>query len=148
MTCMPAAGGTFRRRASPAGPSSNAIITRMTSPDNDEEVSLEEQWERLMGTLEQVVGKRPADLNGVLFLIGVQELGKGALNFTKEQKQDLMHIGVCEVMSLSGYYSLSGRDKDGWPHYSLTGKLPFADLLGQEQLLKMHVIEYFKRVLF
>ncbi len=118
----------------------------MKLPANDEEISLEEQWERLLGALEQIVGKRPADLNGVLFLIGVQELGKGALNFTKEQKQDLMHIGVCAVMSLSGYYTLSGRDKDGWPHYDLTGKLPFADLLGQEQLLKMHVIEYFKRV--
>lgn len=116
-------------------------------PMNDDDISLDDQWERLLGTLEQVVGKRPADLNGVLFLIGVQELGKGALNFTKEQKQDLMHIGVCEVMSLSGYYLLSGRDKDGWPHYELAGKLPFADLLGQEQLLKMHVIEYFKRIL-
>lgn len=114
--------------------------------ENDD-ISLEEQWEQLQESLEKIVGKRPADLNGVLFLIGVQELGKGALNFTKEQKQDLMHIGVCEAMSLSGYYTPKGRDKDGWPHYELTGKLPFADLLGQEQLLKMHVIEYFKRIL-
>lgn len=113
----------------------------------DEDISLEDQWEQLLGTLEELVGKRPADLNAVLFLIGVQELGKGALNFTKEQKQDLMHIGVCEVMSISGYYTATSRDKDGWPHYELTGKLPFADLLGQEQLLKMHVVEYFKRIL-
>ena len=114
---------------------------------DEEDISLEDQWEQLLGTLEKVIGKRPADLNGVLFLIGVQELGKGALNFTKEQKQDLMHIGVCEVMSLSGYYKATGRDKDGWPHYDLDGKLPFTSLPGQEQLLKMHVIEYFKRVL-
>ncbi len=115
----------------------------MTAEDN---ISLEDQWEGLLQKIEKIVGKRPADLNGVLFLIGVQELGKGALNFTKEQKQDLMHIGVCEVMSISGYYVLTRRDEDGWPHYEQSGKLPFTDLLGQEQLLKMHVIEYFKRV--
>ena len=115
--------------------------------DIDEDRPLDEQWDSLLQQLEVVVGKRPADLNGVLFLIGVQELGKGALNFTKEQKQDLMHVGVCEVLSLSGYYVLKGRDKDGWPHYDLTDKLPFSDLGSQEQLLKIHVIEYFKRIL-
>lgn len=30
--------------------------------------------------------KRPTDLNSVLFLIGVQELGKGAIVFLIEQK--------------------------------------------------------------
>lgn len=113
----------------------------------DDNISLDEQWEQLLNTLEQVVGKRPADLNGVLFLIGVQELGKGALHFTKEQKQDLMHIGVCTVMGLSGYYENTGRDADGWPHFELTQKLPFSDLSNQEQFLKMHVIEYFKQAL-
>jgi hypothetical protein len=113
----------------------------------NEDISLDEQWENLLEQLESVIGKRPADLNGVLFLIGVQELGKGALNFTKEQKQDLMHIGVCEVMGISGYYKLTHRDEDGWPHYELSGKLPFTSLNGQEQLLKIHVIEYFKTTL-
>ena len=30
------------------------------------------------------LGKKPADINGILFLIGVQELGKGQQNFSKE----------------------------------------------------------------
>lgn len=108
---------------------------------------LDEQWEELLNTLGSVVGKRPADLNAVLFLIGVQELGKGALNFTKEQKQDLMHIGVCTVTGLSGYYEKTGVDKDGWPIFELRQKLPFSNLDSQEQFLKMHVLEYFKNIL-
>ena len=97
-----------------------------------------------MRSLETMVGKRPKDLNAVLFLIGVQELGKGSKRFTKEEKQDLMHIGICKVLSLSGYYVLEGLDEDGWPHWRLKKKLPHFDLLEQEKLLKMHVIEYFE----
>ena len=52
------------------------------------------------------IGKRPKDLNSTLFLISVQELGIGPKNFTKEEKQDLMHIAICKVLSYSGYYEL------------------------------------------
>ncbi len=95
-----------------------------------------------LGTL---VGKRPKDLNGVLFLIGAQELGKGPSIFSKEEKQDLMHLGVCKVLSPLGYYELQGRDQDGWPHWRLAKSLPKFDLLDQEKLLKMQVIEYFNK---
>jgi hypothetical protein len=108
---------------------------------------LEQRWDELLGKLEAVVGKRPADLNGVLFLIGVQELGKGTLRFTKEQKQDLMHIGVCKLLSQSGYYELERVDNDGWPHWRLVNPLPHADLLAQENLLKEHALRYFAEVL-
>lgn len=105
---------------------------------------LEQQWEQLLERLEQNVGKRPADLNGVLFLIGVQELGKGVQHFSKEQKQDLMHIGICKVLSREGYYELERIDADGWPHWILVKKLPYTDLLSQETMLKEQVIKYFE----
>ncbi|MBE9465890.1 hypothetical protein ACFP1I_25375 [Dyadobacter subterraneus] len=113
---------------------------------NIEDQPLEAQWEHLLQTLEELLGKRPADLNGVLFLIGVQELGQGAKRFTKEQKQDLMHIGICKVLSLSSYYLFEKRDTDGWPHYILNRALPQGGIDKQEALLKMHVIEYFKNI--
>jgi hypothetical protein len=109
------------------------------------DLDLERQWARLLNELEKTIGKRPKDLNGVLFIIGLQELGKGALRFSKEEKQDLMHIAICRVLSLSGYYVLEGTDKDGWPHWKATKKLPRFDLLEQEKLLKMHVLEYFEQ---
>ncbi|WP_428653841.1 hypothetical protein [Runella sp.] len=105
------------------------------------------EWEDLLTLLEKLLGKRPADLNSVLFLIGVQELGKGPITFTKEQKQDLMHIAICKVLSLSGFYELEGLDKDGWPHWRVVEKLPHFNLISQETLLKIHVIRYFKEEL-
>ena len=106
-----------------------------------------EEWEELMQQLTIIFEKRPADLNAVLFLIGVQELGKGHKHFSKEEKQDLMHIAICKVLSYSGIYELEGLDQDGWPHWKLIQKLPFVNLLEQEKLLKAHVLEYFKREL-
>lgn len=108
------------------------------------DLDLERQWAALLREIHQMIGKQPKDLNAVLFLIGVQELGKGKVSFSKEEKQDLMHIGICKVLSLSGYYRLEGIDKDGWPHWKLIKKLPHFDLLEQDKLLKMHVIEYFE----
>ena len=109
------------------------------------DLELDRKWHKLLTVIEEKVGKQPKDLNGVLFLIGVQELGRGARPFSKEEKQDLMHIAICKVLSLVGYYKLDGTDKDGWPHWTLIKKLPHFDLMEQEKLLKMHVIEYFEK---
>ena len=108
------------------------------------DLELDRKWSWLLKQLESNFGKKPKDLNSVLFLIGVQELGKGHHHFSKEEKQDLMHIAICKVLSLSGYYELEGLDKDGWPHWKLVKKLPHFDLLEQEKLLKLHVLEYFE----
>ena len=104
----------------------------------------EKNWQSLLSEIGRMLGQIPKDLNGVLFLIGVQELGKGHQLFTKEQKQDLMHIAICKVLSYSGYYVLEGLDSEGWPHWKLVKKLPRFDLLEQEKLLKIHVMEYFE----
>lgn len=109
------------------------------------DLDLERNWQALLGEIERMLGQKPKDLNGVLFLIGVQELGKGHQRFTKEQKQDLMHIAICKLLSYSGYYRLEGLDADGWPHWEMLKKLPHFDLLEQEKFLKMHTLEYFDR---
>jgi len=108
------------------------------------ENQIEAQWEVLIRKLSTSFGKI-ADLNGVLFLIGVQELGKGKKFYSKEEKQDLMHIAICKVMSLSGYYKLIGIDKEGWPHWEATQKLPFLKINSQENVLKLHILEYFNK---
>ena len=111
------------------------------------DLALEKDWQLLLSRIEDMIGKKPADLNAVLFLIGVQELGRGQQQFSKEQKQDLMHIAICKVLSLSGFYVLEGIDEEGWPHWKLVKKLPHFDMLAQEKLLKMHIIEYFTQEL-
>ncbi|WP_019988898.1 hypothetical protein [Rudanella lutea] len=117
--------------------------------DNPNTVSVEDTdrtWNLLLDQLETMVGKRPADLNAVLFLIGIQELGVGPRRFSKEQKQDLLHIATCRVLSLSGYYAFDGYDKDGWPSWTLVKPIPQTNLAAQEYLIQQHVIQYFEQV--
>jgi hypothetical protein len=67
----------------------------------------------------------------------------GKQDFTKEQKQDLMHIAVCTVLMPSGYYALEGYDQEGWPHFKQLKPLPQFNLFEQENFLKDHVLLYF-----
>ncbi|TPG63001.1 hypothetical protein [Hymenobacter nivis] len=106
------------------------------------EADFEHRWNVLLNEMETRFGKRP-DLNALLLLIGVQELGQGVAEFTKEQKQDLMHIATCKLFSLSGHYELERVDEDGWPHYKLLRPVPFAFLKEQERMMKWHMLEYF-----
>ena len=87
------------------------------------------------------------DMNGVLFLIGMQELGRFEIEFTKEEKQDLMHIAVCALLEEDGYYEFVGRDAEGWPHYQLIKPIAQHGEKNQEDLLKKKVIAYFKKIL-
>jgi hypothetical protein len=86
------------------------------------------------------------DLQGALFLIGVQELGQGVREFGKSEKQDLMHIATCRLLSSFGYYELVGLDEEGWPHWKLVKELPRMNLGEQDYLLKQAAIEYFREV--
>ncbi len=104
----------------------------------------EGRWKEVEHLLEERFGKVP-DMEGILFLIGMNEFGQGPqrLKFTKEQKQDLMHIAVCSLLAQEGYYELQGTDEDGWPHFVMIKEVEVADMTGQEQLLKECVIRYF-----
>lgn len=105
----------------------------------------DEKWNKLCNVIESQFTKKP-DLQAVLFLIGVDELGKGYRKFSKEEKQDLMHIGTCKVLSYSGYYTLEVRDTDGWPHFKKEKKMVTYGLIEQESILKAHVIHHFEEI--
>ena len=84
------------------------------------------------------------NLNAILFLIGIQELGRWKNAFTKEEKQDLMHIAVCRLLSIEGVFEFKGRDQDGWPHWTQIKPIPQNGVKDQERLLKELVITYFR----
>ncbi len=104
----------------------------------------EQRWHDTMVLLHERFGKTP-DMEGILFLIGVNELGRlPRRKFSKEQKQDLMHIAVCTLLSQHGYYEPAGRDSDGWPHFNELRPVDIKGMGGQEQLLKECIITYFE----
>ena len=110
-----------------------------------EEWEFDFEWLRVRHLIKQTTRRSTLpDLNGILLMIGIQELGRLQQQFSKEEKQDLMHVAVCRLLSSDGYYRFLGRDEDGWPHYEVLKPLRVTGVKEQERLLKTKAIEYFK----
>lgn len=106
------------------------------------DLRFDKRWRELVAQLSKRFDA-PLDLNGILFLIGVQELGQHARVFKKDEKLNLMHIAVCVVLTPYGYYRELGRDADGWPHFERVKDLPVLVAEEQERLMKEAVLAYF-----
>lgn len=104
---------------------------------------LQSRWWKLEEKLIERFEKKP-DVETILFLIGIQELGDIKAKFSKEQKQDLMHVAVCTVLMPSGYYEIEGVDGDGWPHFKQLKAMPELNPFEQEAFLKDHILLYFQ----
>ena len=117
--------------------------TPLSLPSMNANDDLQQRWWNLEAKLVERFGKKP-DLETILFLIGIQEFGDIKEKFTKEQKQDLMHIAVCSLLSHSGFYELEGVDADGWPHFKQLKPMPDMNTIEQENYLKDHILLYFE----
>ena len=104
---------------------------------------IQSRWWALEEKLMTRFGKKP-DMEAILFLIGIQEIGDFRTKFTKEQKQDLMHVAVCSLLSPSGYYELEMVDEEGWPHFRQLKPLPAFNFIEQENFMKDHILLYFE----
>src|SRR4051812_33870749 len=102
---------------------------------------LQTRWWKLESKLMDRFEKKP-DLETILFLIGMQETGFIEEKLTKEQKQDLMHVAVCTLLSQSGFYTNEGKDEEGWPHFRQLKELPVMNAIEQENFLKDHALLY------
>lgn len=105
---------------------------------------INQKWAILTEKIARDFDTETPDIKTILFLIGVQELGQGPKKFSKRQKEELMHIANCRLLSEMGFYELEGLDQDGWPHWKATKPIPAYTLLEQEFLLKQLIIHYFE----
>ncbi|MFN3942707.1 MAG: hypothetical protein ACK4K1_08730 [Flavobacterium sp.] len=105
---------------------------------------LKQKWEQVVQFLSDKFGEGEVlDLDAILFLIGVQELGKWQQNFAKDEKINLMHVGICRVLEPYGYYAFDYVDQDGWPHYKTLELLPPLKAGEQSVLMKEAIVQYF-----
>ena len=111
--------------------------------------SLKDQWNYLVEKLTQQFSDGDVlNLDSIIYLIGVQELGQGKKVFKKDEKINLMHIAICKLLEPYGYYEFDFFDKDGWPHYKIVTDLPNLKPGEQAVLMKEAIIHYFEDLNF
>jgi hypothetical protein len=106
---------------------------------------LKEDYDKLLLILASKFGDGEIlNLDAIIYLIGVQELGKGAIKFQKDDKVNLMHIAICRLLEPFGYYEFDYFDEQGWPHYKTIEELPTLKAGEQTILMKEAIVLYFK----
>jgi hypothetical protein len=114
-------------------------------PDMSRDENLKLKWEDIQRDLSQKFGGGEIlDLDSIIFLIGVQELGQGFRKFSKDEKINVMHIAICRLLEPFGYYEFDFFDKDGWPHYKRVDQLPNLKPGEQSVLMKEAIVMYFE----
>lgn len=107
----------------------------------DEALQLE--WKELVKRIELSFGEG-IEIEAIMLLIGIQELGKGYFKPSKDEKLDLLHIATCTLLEPLGYYKYTGNDADGWPQWDAVGVLPTLKPGEQKEMMKRGIINYFK----
>lgn len=101
-------------------------------------------WSKLVKKLSsQFADGDNINIEAILYLIGFQELNRFDVKLKKDDKVNLIHIGVCKILEPYGYYSFLHLDKNGWPHFELREELPRLNSGEQTILMKNAIIEYF-----
>ena len=109
------------------------------------DIKLKEDWELLLKLLSNQFGEgEPLNLDAIIYLIGVQELGQGPKAFKKDEKVNLMHIAICRLLEPFGYYQFDFFDDEGWPHYTVVEALPQLKPGEQTVLMIEAIVLYFK----
>ncbi len=105
---------------------------------------LKEQWEEVVTLISnKFADGETLDLDAIIYIIGIQELGKLNTDFKKDEKINLMHIAICRLLEPFGYYAFDYFDEDGWPHYTVLEKLPTLKAGEQSVLMKEAIVQYF-----
>ena len=107
---------------------------------------LKARWEALVTLLSEKFSDGDAvDVEGMLYLVGLQELGQVHRKMKKDDNVNLIHIGICTVLEPYGYYRFDYFDEEGWPHFELLEALPPLKPGEQSILMKEALVEYFLR---
>ncbi|NLN24409.1 MAG: hypothetical protein GX163_01855 [Bacteroidetes bacterium] len=105
---------------------------------------LKQRWEAIVELLSnRFADGEKLDLDAIIYIIGLQELGRFKRKFKKDHKLDLMHIAICRLLQPYGFYEFDYVDEEGWPHYKIVEKLPHLKAGEQSVLMKEAIVHYF-----
>ena len=81
----------------------------------DKSIEKDIKWETLVEFVNSRFGmKEYLGIQAVLFLIGLNELGKGYKELEKEEQLNLLHIAICRLLSNYGYYDITASSRGGY----------------------------------
>ena len=69
--------------------------------------AFERDWQKLRKLMEERFGEDP-DITTMIFAVGLQECGQGYRKFKKDDKVDIMHVGICTLHVARAVRSLRG----------------------------------------
>lgn len=112
-------------------------------------MSRDEKTKQGWGNIQKEISKKfgggeTMDVDAIIYLIGIQELGQGFRRNSKDDKIDIMHIAICKLLEPFGFYEFDFFDKDGWPHYKVIDELPNLKPGEQSVLMKEAIVMYFE----
>ena len=106
---------------------------------------LEQKWEEIKKFFsDKFADGDRVDVDSILYLIGVQELGTGRTKFEKEEKIELMHMATCKLLEPFGYFEFQNTDHEGWSHYRQIKNVDSTSETEQFKLLQKAVVFYFE----
>lgn len=104
--------------------------------------AFERDWQKLLRLMEERFGESP-DLTTMIFAVGLQECGQGYRKFKKDDKVDIMHVGICTLLAPFGHYEEVGQTQDGWPLFEPRDPIPAVTQEEQELMMRRALLDYF-----
>lgn len=108
-------------------------------PDAESDEALRLEYKKLEYAFIKRFGKKPAP-EAMLLLIGYQESPLVKHSQSKEEKLDLINLGLLTVLSLLGFFRRRNGE-NGWPAFDPLNKIADGD---REQLIRKGMVLYFR----
>ena len=89
--------------------------------------------------------KKKPSLEGILLLIGYQESPQTKTSQSKEEKLDLINLGLLTVLAKLGYFTKKSVSESGWPEFEPSGLSMDQD---RETLVRKGIVAYFREIEF
>lgn len=105
----------------------------------------EKEWLETLRNIQERFDMGQPDITAIIFLVGLQELQLFDQQFKKDQKVEIMHVGICALLLPFGYYQFIGRDDQGWPHFEKKEELPQLTPAEQDRLMREAIMLYFNQ---
>lgn len=110
------------------------------------DIQLKNKWDYVVKSFsEKFAEGDDLDLDAILFLIGVQETGLWHQNHSKDDKVNIIHVGICTVLEPLGYYEFDYVDQDKWPHFKVKELLPPLKAGEQSLMVKEAIVMYLEK---